>query len=59
MTMAMPVPQEDMADEALAAMEAFFAEPVQTVARASRFDESEAGLPVSEGAWKLPQGLSA
>jgi DNA-binding transcriptional ArsR family regulator len=59
MAMAMPVPQENMADEALAAMEAFFAEPVQAVARASRFDESEAGLPVSEDAWKLPRGLSA
>jgi DNA-binding transcriptional ArsR family regulator len=55
----MPVPQEDTDDETLDAMEAFFAEPAHTVARASRFDESEAGLPVSEDAWKMPGGLPA
>lgn len=55
----MPIPQEDMDDAALAAMEAYFAEPVATVARASRYDETEAGLPVTDDVWKLPQGLSA
>jgi DNA-binding transcriptional ArsR family regulator len=55
----MPVPQEDMDDDAFAAMEAYFAEPVATVARASRWDETEEGLPVSEDVWKLPQGLPA
>ncbi len=55
----MPVPQEDTDDEALAAMEAFYAEPVLTVARPSPFDESEAGLPVSEDIWQMPGGLPA
>lgn len=55
----MPVPQERMDDDALAAMEAFFAEPVMTVARASKTDAREAALPVSEDVWKLPQGLPA
>lgn len=55
----MPVPQEDMEDDALVAMEAYFAEPVGTVARASRYDDSEQGLPVTEDVWKLPQGLPA
>jgi transposase/DNA-binding transcriptional ArsR family regulator len=55
----MPVPQEDMDDDALAAMEAYFAEPVGTVARASHYDDTEAGLPVTEDVWKLPQGLPA
>jgi DNA-binding transcriptional ArsR family regulator len=55
----MPVPQEQMDDDALAAMEAFFAEPVLTVARASKTDAREEGLPVSEDVWKLPQGLPA
>lgn len=55
----MPVPQEDMDDDALLAMEAYFAEPVATVARPSRETEAEAGLPVTEDVWKLPQGLPA
>ncbi len=53
----MPVPQEDLSDDALAMTEAFLAEPVETVARASHRDESETGLPVSADVWKLPQGL--
>lgn len=55
----MPVPQENTDDAALMAMEAFFAEPVSTVARPSHFDESESGLPVSEDSWKMPGGLPA
>lgn len=55
----MPVPQEDMDDDALTAMEAYFAEPVATIARASHSNETEAGLPVTEDVWKLPQGLPA
>lgn len=56
-TLKMPVPQTNMDDEALAAMEAFFAEPVLTVARASYTDPTEAGLPVFEDVWTLPHGL--
>lgn len=55
----MPVPQEDLSDDVLTMVEAFLAEPVQAVARASHRDESETGLPVSEHVWKLPQGLPA
>jgi len=55
----MPVPQEDMDDEALEALEAFLAEPVATVARASETHSSEESLPVTEDVWKLPQGLPA
>lgn len=55
----MPVPQEAMDEDALAAMEAYFAEPVATVARASPYDETEAGLPVTDDVWELPEGLPA
>lgn len=55
----LPVPQEEMDDDALSAMEAFFAESAATVARSSHWDESEAGLPVSEDVWKPPSGLPA
>jgi len=55
----MPVPQEDLSDDVLTMVEAFLAEPVPAVARASHRDESETGLPVSEDVWKLPQGLPA
>lgn len=55
----MPIPQEQMDDGALAAMEAFFAEPVATIARASKTDVREEGLRVSEDVWTLPQGLPA
>jgi DNA-binding transcriptional ArsR family regulator len=57
--LAMPVPQERMDDDTLAAMEAFFAEPTPIVARAARTDTRGEGLPVSEDVWKLPQGLPA
>jgi DNA-binding transcriptional ArsR family regulator len=56
---AMPVPQEDMDDAALLAMEQFLAEPVSVVARASESHLSEEGMPVSEDVWTLPGGLPA
>jgi hypothetical protein len=54
-----PVPQEDMDDVTLLALERFFAEPVGTVARASEPHPSEEGMPVSEDVWQSPQGLPA
>jgi DNA-binding transcriptional ArsR family regulator len=55
----MPVPQEEMDDATLQAIEQFLAEPVSSVARASQSHPSEEGMPVSEDVWKLPRGLPA
>lgn len=58
-TLAMPVPQEDMDDAALLAMERFLAEPVGGVARASESHPDEEGMAVSGDVWTLPRGLPA
>lgn len=54
---AMPIPQENMDEATLLAMEQFLAEPVRSIARASESHPSEEGMPVSEDVWQLPQGL--